>query len=215
MGIVRLFQEGGVTMYPLALCSIIALAVVLDRWLALLRAQRFDTRELLDHLRDELERGNIAHALSLCSAAPGPVARVLLAGLRAYGEPKEVIEDFLHRARTVQLAQLEGNLSWLGTISTISPFLGLFGTVLGIQHAFRQIGAQGSVGIAVVGQGVAEALVTTAVGLGIAIPTVVAYNALRRGLESLDLEMELAGAELVYLLTREVAERDEVQASTA
>ena len=92
------------------------------------------------------------------------------------GRDRQEIRRMLHRFETLEIEKLERYLSFLATTGSTTPFIGLFGTVWGIMDAFRGIGASGSASLAVVAPGIAEALITTAVGLAAAIPAVIAYN---------------------------------------
>jgi biopolymer transport protein ExbB len=200
-GIGELFARGGWAMYPLALCSILMIAVAIEKAWLFLYAQ-VDLDELMDLIRDALERGKVDDALSACMATRGPVARVLKNGLLLHGSPRAEVEDTLERVKMAQLAFLERRLAILGTIGAVSPFIGLFGTVLGIQDAFHRIGVEGQTGLAVVGPGISEALIATAAGLAVAIIAVVANNIFQKWVDGFALEMDLAAAELVHLMSR-------------
>jgi biopolymer transport protein ExbB len=200
-GIGELFARGGWAMYPLALCSILMIAVAIEKAWLFLYAQ-VDLDELMDLIRDALERGKVDDALSACMATRGPVARVLKNGLLLHGSPRAEVEDTLERVKMAQLAFLERRLAILGTIGAVSPFIGLFGTVLGIQDAFHRIGVEGQTGLAVVGPGISEALIATAAGLAVAIIAVVANNIFQKWVDGFALEMDLAAAELMHLMSR-------------
>lgn len=200
-GIGELFAKGGWAMYPLALCSILVVAVAIEKTWLFLHSQ-IDLDELLDLIRDALERGKIDDALSACMATRGPVARILKNGLLLHGAPRPEIEETLERIKMMQLAFLEKRLSILGTIGAVAPFIGLFGTVLGIQDAFHRIGVEGQTGLAVVGPGISEALIATAAGLAVAIVAVVANNIFQKWVDGFALDMDLAAAELVHYMSR-------------
>jgi len=195
------FAKGGWAMWPLLFCSILMVAVVIEKiWLFLI--SQVDLDELMDLIRDSLERGKVDDALSACMATRGPVARVLKNGLLLHGTSREEIEATLERVKMMQLAFLERRLAILGTIGAVAPFIGLFGTVLGIQKAFHRIGIEGQTGLAVVGPGISEALIATAAGLGVAILAVVANNVFQKWVDGFALDMDLAGAELIHLMSR-------------
>lgn len=200
-GIGELFAQGGWAMYPLALCSILVVAVAIEKTWLFLHSQ-IDLDELLDLIRDALERGNIDDALSACMATRGPVARILKNGLLLHGVPRLEMEETLERIKVMQLAFLEKRLAVLGTIGAVAPFIGLFGTVLGVQDAFHRIGVEGQTGLAVVGPGISEALIATAAGLAVAIVAVVANNIFQKWVDGFALDMDLAAAELIHLLSR-------------
>ena len=169
------FHQGGIAMYPLLLASILSVAIGIERIVALRRAARAD-RALVPDLEALLAKGQTAEALHRCEQADGPLARVMQAGLAASSGGRERCQRAVDRALTREAASLERYLPIVATIGSISPFVGLFGTVLGIMRAFRDIGLAGSAGSAVVSAGIAEALVATAAGLFVAVVAVIAYN---------------------------------------
>ena len=193
-------MRGGIVMIPLLLCSLGALVVSVERWLYL-RNARTDTGRLMTKIRRALERGSPQEARGVCEATPGPVARVLAAVLAHFSMPKE---DLRETAKEVALAQqpvLDGQLPILATIVTISPLLGLLGTISGLIKVFRVI-AGGAIGDATaLSAGIAEALITTFTGLCIAIPFLVIYNALSGRVDSLMHEIELRVTELLNIQT--------------
>lgn len=172
----ELVRQGGWSVIVMIIMSIVALAVIIDRTLYLVRFS-VDREGLLDDLADALRRGGIEEAVSVASAYRGPVARVVRHALVAsqQASPGELLAS-LERMKALQMDLLEKRLYLLGTIGATAPFVGLFGTVLGILKAFADIAATGDAGIAVVGAGVSEALIATAVGLFAAIPATIAYN---------------------------------------
>ncbi|MBI2299112.1 MAG: MotA/TolQ/ExbB proton channel family protein [Armatimonadetes bacterium] len=195
-----LLQTGGFAMWPLVLCSVIMVAVVIDRAVYLLQA-RCAREDLLDEVTRSYRGGGIDEAAAAAAGYRGPVARVVRQVLATAGTARPV--DWragAERAKAIQQALLERRLYVLGSIGAVAPFIGLFGTVLGIQRAFAEIAKQGNAGIGVVGAGVSEALVATAAGLGIAIVAVVAYNILNNLVDQVALEMDLAADEVLGIL---------------
>jgi len=201
-GVRQFFRAGGFAMYPLALCSLLALAVIFEKLLVFSYSQ-IDQGSLMDDLRAALERGHLEEARITCAGERGPVARVLRQGLLLYGAPRVELEETLERMKAIQLAALEKRLPVLSTIGAVAPFIGLFGTVLGIMDAFQRIQATGATGLAVVGGGISEALIATAAGLFVAIVAVVANNLFQSWANGLALDMDLASAELVHLMTQQ------------
>ena len=195
-----LLQTGGFAMWPLVLCSVIMVAVVIDRAVYLLQA-RGSREELVDEVTRSYRSGGIEEAAAAAAGYRGPVARVLRQVLATAGAARPA--DWragAERAKAIQQSLLERRLYVLGTIGAVAPFIGLFGTVLGIQRAFGEIAKQGNAGIGVVGAGVSEALVATAAGLGIAIVAVIAYNVLNSLVDHVALEMDLAADEVLGVL---------------
>jgi biopolymer transport protein ExbB len=196
--------RGGIVMIPLLLCSVVALTVAVERWLYL-RHANVDTERVMHKIRAALRRGSTEEARGVCEGTPGPVARVLAATLAHFDIPKD---DLREVAREVALAEqpvLEGHLPVLATMVTVSPLLGLLGTISGLIKVFHVI-AGGQIGdAAALSNGIAEALITTFTGLCIAIPFLVVYNSLAGKVEALTHQIELRVTELLNLqVTAEV-----------
>jgi biopolymer transport protein ExbB len=176
--LLSLLHHGGLTVYPLALCSVVAVAIVaqqLWRYWGLESA----TRELTRSVVDALVRRDVATARSLCEASRTPVARIFLEGLRWRNIALEDLNSILATSRQETSTGLKQGLWIIGTIGSLAPFIGLFGTVVGIIKAFHEMATQGSGGFAVVAAGISEALVATAAGLAVAILALAAYNYLQ------------------------------------
>jgi biopolymer transport protein ExbB/TolQ len=183
-------------------CSIFSGAVILERWFALRRFD-FDRDALLERLRKLLAENKRESAVTLCEGLRRPIGRILTYTLqpsvqdRAAG--REHIERVALRLIRTETADMNHYLVALGTIGSISPFVGLFGTVVGIIHAFRAIAENAGGGPGVVANGIAEALITTALGLFVAIPAIVAYNGFGRKVERISEDMELCALEILDL----------------
>ncbi len=204
-----MLARGGVVSAVLLLASVLVLAVVLDRWRALRLGAR--PEEFLAGLAPFLEFGDRARALQHCQGK-GAVGRMAAAGVRAWGAPAEALEDALWRQRQLEVLNWESRLPLLGTVGSTAPFVGLFGTVIGIVRAFQALSANQSGGPGVVAEGISEALVTTAAGLLVAIPAVVAFNLLSRKVRVIRIRLDLLGSELAGMLAshpvREPGSRD-------
>jgi biopolymer transport protein ExbB/TolQ len=193
------FQQGGVAMYPLLLASIVSVAIVLDRIMVLYRAGQAD-RASLAVLQGLLSDDNVKAAESQCQKAEGSLALAMQAALACPINRVDRRQGALDRALAREASRLERHLPILATLGSVSPFVGLFGTVLGIMRAFRDISAAGAAGSAVVAAGIAEALITTAAGLIVAVVAVVAYNHLMTWAQRIITDAELNAQDLVSLL---------------
>ena len=192
--------RGGPVMVPLFLCSIVALAVSIERWLYL-RQARADNGKLMGKIRAALDRSSPEEARGVCEATPGPVARVLSAVLSHFGMPKGDLREVAREVALTEQPVLDGHLPVLATMVTVAPLLGLLGTISGLIKVFHVI-AGGAIGDATaLSRGIAEALITTFAGLCIAIPFLVVYNSLSSRVESLTHEIELRVTELLNLQT--------------
>lgn len=203
---IRFLQAGGILVYPILACSIIGVAIAIERFTALRRAS-IDTRDFMDTMRQVLRAGRIQEALEICERTDAPVARVVRAGVLRHGRSREEIREAIDDATHLESPQLERYLSGLATCATISPLLGLLGTVQGMIMAFSEIqNRRGQVNPSDLAAGIGTALYTTALGLMVAIPLLVLYNYLTARVSAMVLEMELSSSELLDLLTREAEE---------
>ena len=192
-------------MVPLLLCSVIALIVSVERWLYL-RHARVDSSRLMGKIRGALEDGSTEQARGICEATPGPVARVLATALAHFHMPKQELREVAREEALAQQPVLDGHLPWLATIVTISPLLGLLGTISGLIKVFHVIAGGGIGDATALSVGIAEALITTFTGLCIAIPFMVVYNSLSGRVDALLHEIELRVTELLNVQTRAGAE---------
>jgi biopolymer transport protein ExbB len=195
-----------------------SIGVMIDRWMAF-SAARKQSRAFAPQVAGALKNGNIEEAIKIAERnKKSHLAKVVVAGLqefRAHGEstdiPGETIEASkraLERAEAIVHAELKRGLGGLATIGSTAPFVGLFGTVVGILNAFRGIASNKVTGLGAVAGGIAEALVTTAVGLFVAIPAVMMFNYLTGRVEAFDVEMDNSSSELVdYFLKRRTSVR--------
>jgi len=193
-------MRGGVVMIPLILCSVVALAISIERWLYLKNA-RVDTARLMGRIRSALENGSVEQARGICEATPGPVARVLCASLARFDMPKEDLREVAREEAMAQQPVLDGRLPVLATMVTVAPLLGLLGTISGLIKVFHVIAGGGIGDATALSAGIAEALITTFTGLTIAIPFLVVYNSLSGRVEALTHEIELRVTELLNLQT--------------
>jgi biopolymer transport protein ExbB len=173
--VVQMVQQGWYASYPLLLCSILVVAVAIDRFLRY-RGLEKRSRELTRNVVEALAKRDLATANALCTTAKTPLAAIFKEGLAWRNIALEDIERILTTSRQESMAEMRRGLWVLGTVGSLAPFVGLFGTVVGIMKAFQQIALEGSGGFAVVAAGISEALIATAVGLGVAIVSLAFYN---------------------------------------
>jgi len=190
-----------------------SIGVMIDRWIAFSSARK-QSRVFAPAVAGALKDGKIDEAISIAEQNKrSHLAKVVTAGLQEFqahqvsadipGETIEASKRALERASAIVHAELKRGISSLATIGSTAPFVGLFGTVLGIIHAFEGISSAKSTGLAAVAGGIAEALVTTAIGLFVAIPAVWIYNYFISKVESFDVEMDNSSSELIdYFIKR-------------
>ena len=194
-----IIQKGGYLMYPIALCSVLALGIFLERLWTYARVRR-EGRGLAHLIEPLVAKQRLDEAVTTCHQNDTPLAAIFLAALRCAGRNREQIKVVVEETGRREVAPLQRFLGLLGTIATISPLLGLLGTVLGMIRAFNVIATQGMGTPATLGGGISEALITTASGLTVAIPVILAHRYLTSRAEHLSLEMEEFSLRLVDLL---------------
>lgn len=195
----ELVKAGGWVMVPLILCSIAALAIIGER-LWTLQTKFVIPAELLAQVQQLLERKQFDAQQLLLLREGSPMGRVLAAGLVNRAHPRDIIKEAVEDAGRHVVPELERYLNSLGTIAAISPFLGLLGTVLGMIQMFGGIGSHGLGDPSIVASGISQALVATAAGLAVAIPSLMFYRYFRARVDSLLVDMEKEAVKLVEIL---------------
>ena len=222
---------GGAVMVCLALLSVFSVGMIIDKHRRFRSASR-QTEKFKQEFKKFLHGGDVQDLIQAAQPYQSSyVAQVVLAGITEYdgvresgrdpGASLELVTSALRDSMSETLIQLRQGLGFLATIGSTAPFIGLFGTVVGIINAFRSIAATGSGGMSVVSGGIAEALVSTALGIFVAIPAVVAFNHFTGKIETFHVQMNRASSQLVNRLFKvpELKELDvevaEVKASMA
>ncbi len=182
-------------------CSLISFTIFIER-LMHLRKSEIDTNKLIIRLRKAIKQGNLVEAIGLCESAGGTIANIIKAGLLKHNRSKEQIENAMEISGLIEIAHLEKNAKVLSIIAHIAPLIGLLGTVLGFIQAFAEMRMSGLVDISAtrIGEAMEYALVTTAAGLVVAIPSVLAYNYIVSRVEGFILEIQTTSSEIVDLL---------------
>ena len=200
--IFEVIHAGGFTMYILILCSIVSIAVIIERlWYFKCRSS-VSRLALIEHIRKDSKASKPSSAIDFCKKTDTPSAKVALAGLNLHGHDEKMIANAMEREITIETVKLERFTSIVGTIGGTAVYIGLFGTVLGIIRAFHDVSKTASGGIDVVTAGISEALICTAAGLLVAIPAVVSYNYFVRKVDNFVLDMELTASELLDLCSK-------------
>jgi len=195
-----LLVNGGPMLWVIFLAGAIGIVVFLERFLHCHRAQ-INSTEFLNGVRTVLKRNNVVEALSICDATPGPVARLVKTAIlnRDYG--RERVRESLEEAGLAEVPRLEHKLNLLATIAQLAPLLGLLGTVIGFIRVFMQLQEAGLYAhVGLFSQGVWQALICSAAGLAVAIPTHAGYNYLVSRVNSIVLDMERAATEIVNIV---------------
>ena len=199
--LLTLFADGGAMMYPLVLCSLIALGVIIAKAWTLWLAHK-STKKVLAEVEEAARAGLVEEAIRIASDTPGPTAAILLAGLKRI-RMVTVAEGEVPRAvgttGAIELGFLERGLVILATVANVAPLMGFLGTVAGMILAFAAIEAAGDVDPALIAGGIKVALLTTATGLTIAIPVNIGYNYFVTRIDSLILDMEQGTQQVLNL----------------
>ena len=182
-------DKSGPVFYALALCSLIATVVIIERFLSL-RRSRILPAQILDVV-EVVEPGNeFALALELCRNNPSVLSHIVQAALESADRSWEVTRDAVMDAVRQEIPTIERNLFWLQTVAQASPLLGLLGKVFGMIKMFSSVSLAGLGDPQVLSRGISEAMLTTAEGLCVGIPALVAYNYLSSRAERLTVEIE-------------------------
>jgi len=199
----KIFERGGILMWPLLLCSVVTMVFVFERAICLRRGnilpRPFVTRFLL-----QLEDGQLtsAEALKRCQENGSPIAQVFAAAVRKWGRSSVEVEQAMIDAGERVAATLRRNLRVLNTIHTVGPLLGLLGTVLGIIRCFNKIAASKTMGRPdLLADGMSEALLTTAAGLCVAIPALCFYLYFSSCVDRRIIEIDALGQQVVQLIS--------------
>lgn len=210
-------HNGGPVMWPLLLCAVLSVAVMIERFISIGRASA-DNEVLTEQVREHLMAGRVNDALKVCDEHSGPVAALLANGIRNRNLDSDSIERAMEELALRETPMLYCRLGVLDTVITVAPLLGLLGTVTGMIKAFHVVGsATGLNNPTAITGGVAEALLATATGLAIAIVTLVGYNYLTEKVKEIIAEMEIRATQLMNILAglRGEGLRGEVAASRA
>ena len=212
MNLLETILKGQVMMIPLMACSILALAVFMDRLAAFYANSKVDVRALRSQLMKLLRQHELKEAALLCANTPGPISAVLLSGLQSYMKltkrtPEntritvgQAMEDFSRQS----IGTVEKRLWILATIGSAAPLLGMTGTVTGMIKSFQNLAQAAGVDAGAVGIGISEALITTAAGLIIALGAVIPYSIFASMSDKIDLDIEEAASDMLDLLATEV-----------
>ena len=190
--LLTLFADGGMMMYPLVICSLIGLGVIIAKTWTLWVAHR-NAATVIEQVEEAAMDGRVDEATEIAASTPGPAAAILLAGLRRIRSltlNKGELEQVISTTGAIELSFLERGLVVLATIANVAPLMGFLGTVAGMILAFESIAAQGDVDPATVAGGIKVALLTTAAGLTIAIPVNIGYNYFVSRIDKLIVDME-------------------------
>ena len=206
MKLLALVAQNGITMTVLILLgifSLVAIGFIVERLWVYYKAKKVSVPKLILMLKEKLKSGKkINDAIAICQQVDSPASRVFMAGLNEFKSSKSKVEEAMEKEAAVEAINLEKRLVTLGTLGNVTPFIGLFGTVIGVIDSFMGIAnASSETGsFDVVGSGIAQALVSTAAGLFVAILSVIFYNYFNSIVSKMSGQIETGGNELLSLL---------------
>lgn len=200
---VKFIEGGPIWMFPILMCLIVGLALVIERVLYL-NLSTTNTTKLLNKIETALDTEGVPAAKEVCKNTRGPVASIFFQGLDRYNEGLEMVEKSIESYGGVLMGKLESNLSWIALFIALGPMLGFLGTVVGMVQAFDSIEAAGDISPTVVAGGMKVALITTVFGLITAIILQVFYNYLLAKIEGIVNSMEDATISFMDILVKNI-----------
>ena len=206
----ELVKSGGWLMVPIILCSVAAMAIIVERLWSLQR-ERVVPQDLVSRAWEWARTGELTEERIQALRDGSPLGRILAAGLAGRHLDRELMKEYIEEIGRHVAHELERHLNALGTIAAIAPLLGLLGTVIGMIKVFAVITAQGVGEPRILAGGISEALVTTAAGLTVAIPSLLFHRVLRRRVDELVVTMEQEALKLVGALQHLRSDRFEAE----
>ena len=198
----EIIRAGGGFMWPIILCSIAAVAIILER-LWTLQSGRVIPRDLSQKVWNWIEADQLSDKLVAALEQNSPLGKLLAIGLANRNKPRALMVERLEDGGRHVVHELERFLNTLGTIAAVAPLLGLLGTVAGIIHAFNAITANGIGDPRILSGGIGEALITTAAGLFTAIPAVIAYNHFLHNIKEMGGRMDYFAMEVAAMIEKQ------------
>jgi biopolymer transport protein ExbB len=206
----ELVQAGGWLMIPILLCSVIAAAITVERFWTL-RAEQVAPRNLLAQVWTWIKNNEMDNRRLREVKSGSPLGQILAAGITSHRRGRDVMKESIEEVANHVVHELERYLNTLGTVAAITPLLGLLGTVIGMIKVFSAIQLEGTGNAAVLAGGISEALITTAAGLTVAIPSLFFYRYFQRKVDELVIYMEQEALKLVEVLNGDRTDKADVK----
>lgn len=204
MSLLQLLMKGGYFMIPILILSFIAIAIFIERYIAISKASKVSDG-FMQNIKDYMLGGNIKAALSVCKQEESPTSRMIEKGLKRIGKPIKDIEVAIENVGKLELLQLEKRLATLATIAGVAPMIGFLGTVTGMIRAFYNLANAGTnVDPGLLAGGIYEAMLTTAAGLSVGIIAYIGYNVLVAMVETVIYKMEATSVAFLDVLQEPV-----------
>jgi biopolymer transport protein ExbB len=195
----ELAVKGGPVMIPIALCSIIAVYLIVERYLAIRKSAKVDPN-FMNSIRDFIGNGNVDAAKALCKNTTGPIARMIEKGINRLGKPTREIENAIESAGKLEIYNMERNLGYLSTIAGIAPMFGFLGTIFGVIQIFYQISLQNSLEIDTISGGLYVKMITSGAGLFVGMIAYAGFHFLTQYVDRVINKMEITAVQFIDLL---------------
>ena len=205
-------QAGGWLMLPILLCSVISAAICVERFWTL-RSEQVAPRNLLAKVWTWIKNNDLDNRKLRELRSGSPLGQILAAGIASHRRGRELMKESIEEVANHVVHEMERYLNTLGTVAAITPLLGLLGTVIGMIKVFTAIRLEGTGNAAVLAGGISEALITTAAGLTVAIPSLFFYRFFQRRVDDLVIYMEQEALKLVEVLNTDKSERTDLKRS--
>ena len=199
LNILELIMKGGVVMYPIGLLSIIAIYLIIERYLTISKAAKVDPN-FMNNIRSMLLDGKTEAALSLCRSTNTPIARLLEKGIKRLGKPIKEIESAVESTGRLEIYKLEKNLSYIGIIAVIAPMFGFVGTVWGVIKIFYNLSMADNISIGLVAGGLYEKMITSAAGLVVGIIAHIGFHFLSAMIDRVSFQIETTAVDFIDLI---------------
>ena len=200
MKLIEMFLKGGFVMYPILACSVIAMAIAIEKFIVI-RKSKINVPAFSIKIRGILKKKDIAGAMGYCMEEKSPISNIIRRGLKKIKFGRRRVQEAIEVAGKQEISKLEKGLSTLATVAGAAPMLGFLGTVTGMIGAFMKIQElQGSASPADLASGIWEALLTTAFGLFIGIPALALYNYFVSLIKKIVLDMERVATDVLDVL---------------
>lgn len=214
MKLIEMFLKGGLVMWPILICSIIGLAITIEKFIVI-RKSKINVPAFSIKIRGILKKKDVASAMGYCMEEKSPIANIIRRGLKKIKFGRRRVLDAIEVAGKQEISKLEKGLSTLATVAGAAPMLGFLGTVTGMIAAFMKIQElQGSASPADLASGIWEALLTTAFGLFVGIPALALYNYFVSLIKKIVLDMERVATDVLDVLDeteKDFSDDDEVE----
>jgi biopolymer transport protein ExbB len=199
MSLLDLIMKGGWVMIPIGILSVIAVYLMIERFITISRASKVDTG-FMANVKSMLLDGKTDAALSLCRSNNSPIARLLEKGIKRLGKPIKEIESAVENTGKLEIYKLEKNLSYLGIIAGIAPMFGFIGTISGVIRIFYNISLADNISISLIAGGLYEKMITSAAGLAVGIIAHIGFHYLNAMIDRVSFQLESTTVEFIDLI---------------